>query len=45
MLESVYAFTRKFTSKVDVFSIGVVEIEFLTGKHLTGLSQENGQVN
>ncbi|XP_074336544.1 LRR receptor-like serine/threonine-protein kinase FLS2 [Apium graveolens] len=38
-----YAFMRKVTTKVDVFSFGVIVMEFLTRKRPTGLCQENGQ--
>lgn len=34
---------RKVTTKVDIFSFGVIVMEFLTRKRPTGLSQENGQ--
>lgn len=34
---------RKVTTKVDVFSFGVIVMEFLTRKRPTGLCQENGQ--
>lgn len=43
MFFSEYAFMKKITTKVDVFSFGVIVMEFLTRRRPTGLSQENGQ--
>ena len=40
---SEYAFMRKVTTKVDVFSFGVIVMEFLSRRRPTGLSQDNGQ--
>ena len=34
---------KKITTKVDVFSFGVIMMEFLTRRRPTGLSLENGQ--